>query len=89
MLPRVAEFVASDPGPSGKELNEAFWQACHGGQRRVAEYLLARGAGVNTVPGYASRTPLDVAAGPDTRRQILTGWLRERGAAPAPGTGSD
>ncbi len=84
MLPLVAEFVARDPGPSGKEINEAFWQACHGGQRRVAEYLLARGADINTVPGYASRSPLDIAPGPDTRREILTSWLREQGAASAP-----
>ncbi len=83
MLPLVAEFAARDPAPSAEEINEAFWQACHGGQRRVAEYLLARGADINTVPGGSSKRPLDVAPGPDTRRQVLTSWLREQGAQPA------
>ncbi|MGH3494557.1 MAG: hypothetical protein ACRDRL_32195 [Sciscionella sp.] len=28
------------------------WQACHGGQRRTAELLLARGADINGHPDY-------------------------------------
>jgi ankyrin repeat protein len=83
MMPRVAEFLARDPGPSPSQISEAFWQACHGGQRRAAEYLLARGADINTVPGYARRTPLGIAPGPDTRRDALVTWLREQGAAAA------
>lgn len=85
MITRVGEFLARDPAPSAAEVNEAFWQACHGGQRRVAEYLLARGADINAVPGYAERTPLDIAPGPDTRRDILVSWLREHGAVSATG----
>jgi len=64
-------------------VNDAFWQACHGGQRRVAELLLARGADVNWIPDYAERTPLDTADGFDTRRENLVTWLRDHGARSA------
>jgi uncharacterized protein len=83
MLPRLEELLAADPPPSAEELDNAFWQACHGGQRRAAELLLARGADVNAVPDYAEGTGLDVAAGPDTRRDLLVSWLREHGGRPA------
>ncbi len=83
MLARLDEFFASAPGPSAQQIDEAFWHACHGGQRRAAEYLLARGADINAVPGYAQQSALAAAAGPDTRRGILAGWLREQGAAAA------
>jgi hypothetical protein len=33
--------------PTTEDLDEAFWQACHGGERRTAEYLHSRGAGIN------------------------------------------
>jgi ankyrin repeat protein len=82
MLGRLEELLAAGDPPAG-DLNEAFWQACHGGQRRAAEYLLARGADINSRPGYSRRSPLDIAAGPGTRREILVSWLREHGAAPA------
>ena len=67
-------------------MSEAFWQACHGGQRRAAERLLAAGADINASPGYASnQTALDQAVKPDTRRDLLAGWLREQGAKSAGG----
>jgi len=78
---RVDEFLAADPPPASSEIDEAFYQACHGGQRRMAEYLLARGANINTIPEYSNETPLQAAGGTDTRRQILVDWLKERGAA--------
>ena len=80
-MTRVEELVASDPGP--EEISEAFWQACHGGQRRTAEYLLRHGADINTTVEYAHGTPLDVAPGPGTRRDVLATWLREQGAQPS------
>jgi len=61
-------------------VNDAFWQACHGGRRRAAEYLLARGADLNWTPDHAAKTPLDIAASLDTGRQALLNLLRERGA---------
>ena len=77
----VDEFLAADPPPGHEDLDEAFYQACHGGQRRMAEYLLTRGADVNASPGYAhGQTPLQVAGAPDTRRGVLVDWLREHGA---------
>ena len=80
MLSRVEELLDTTPLPGADDLNEAFWQACHGGQRRVAEYLLARGADINATPGYADQTPLDIAASLDTRRDTLVSGLREHGA---------
>jgi hypothetical protein len=61
------------------EIDNAFGRAGHGGQRRTAEILLARGADIDRVPEYAQGRAVDVAAGPDTRRDLLVGWLRERG----------
>jgi uncharacterized protein len=80
MLTRTRELLDQDPPPAPDEINNAFWQACHGGQRRVAELLLARGADVNWIPDYAERTPLEAADGLDTRRDLLVTWLREHGA---------
>jgi uncharacterized protein len=79
-MPLVTKLLAADPEPAEDDLNEAFWQACHGGQRRVAEYLLARGADINATPGYSGQTPLDIAASPDTRRELLHSYLRGQGA---------
>jgi uncharacterized protein len=80
LLARLQELLAASPPPAKEEIDNAFWQACHGGQRRAAELLLARGADIAWVPGYAHGTGLDVAAGPDTRRDLLVTWLREHGA---------
>ncbi|MBE1446707.1 ankyrin repeat protein [Paenibacillus sp. OAS669] len=80
MISRMEELMASIPSPTTNDINEAFWQACHGGQRRAAEYLLAQGADINGVPGYAVETPLDIAGSLDTRRDTLTTWLRSIGA---------
>jgi uncharacterized protein len=86
MLARLDELLAEAPPPAEAEVSQAFWQACHGGQRRAAERLLAAGADINVSPGYAhGQTPLDVAITPDTRRDLLAGWLRESGAKPASG----
>jgi hypothetical protein len=86
MLGRLEELLAATPPPGEKELDNAFWQACHGGQRRAAERLLAAGADVNASPDYASnQTALDQAVGPDTRRGLLASWLREHGATSADG----
>jgi ankyrin repeat protein len=80
MIPRVKELQAGHPPPTPEEINEALWQACHGGQRRTAEYLIGCGGDINAIPGYSDQTPLDVAGSIDTRRDQLTAWLQERGA---------
>ena len=79
-MSRVEELLAGNPPPTPRDINNAFWQACAGGQRRVAEYLLAKGADINWIPDYAKGTPLDAVGGPDTRRGTLVSWLRDKGA---------
>ena len=86
MLDRLDELLAATPQPSADELNGAFWQACSGGQRRAAEWLLAAGADINASPDYASnQTALDQVVKPDTRSHLLANWLRERGPKSAEG----
>lgn len=80
MMTRVEALMAADPSPSPGEVDHAFWQACHGGQRRVAEYLLGRGADINAVPDHTNHTPLDAARGPDTRRSALISWMLDHEA---------
>ena len=82
---RTLELLATDPPPAQEEIDNAFWQACHGGQLRIAELLLARGADINATPDYSDQSPLDVAGSTDTRRDQLVSWLRERGATSAAG----
>ena len=86
MLGRLEELLAAAPPPTGSDLDNAFWQACHGGQRRAAERLLAAGADINAVPDYAGgRTALEQAVAADTRRDLLAGWLQDHGATSSAG----
>lgn len=88
MTARVEELLASTPAPSKQDLTDAFYQACAGGQRRVAELLLARGAELNGNPSWDDRTtPLDAATAPGTQRDLLINWLRAQGARSARGSG--
>jgi uncharacterized protein len=79
MFSRVEELLAAE-SPAQQELTDAFWQACHGGQRRMAEHLLALGAQLNGTPSWGDDTPRDVAESVDTGRQALVAWLRNLGA---------
>lgn len=83
LMARLEAFFAGPVQPAPTEVNDAFWQACHGGKRRAAEYLLARGADPNWVPDYAKQTPLDIAGSVETAREALIRWLRDRGARSA------
>ena len=79
---RVDEFLAADPPPASNDINEAFYQACHGGQRRDGRVSPGSRRRYHSSPGYAHRqTALQVAGAADTRRQILVDWLKARGAA--------
>jgi uncharacterized protein len=80
MLERIEQILEQRPEAAG-ELSQAFWHACAGGQRRAAEYLLARGADLNWVPDYAEGTPLDAADSIDTRQSNVVSWLKELGAS--------
>ena len=83
MMSRLEELLQSNPPPTAQDINNAFWQACAGGQRRVAEYLLGKGADINWIPDYAKVTPLDAAGTLHTRRSMLVTWLRDLGAKSA------
>ena len=89
MHERVLDLLAADPPPAQQELDGAFWQACHGGQLRMAAFLLARGADIHATPDYSEQTALEVAASIDTRREQLVNWLREHGATSAGGPTSE
>jgi uncharacterized protein len=78
IMPRVEELLAASPAPSADDITEAFWQACHGGQRRAAERLLAGGADVNGTPGYSDQTAAEAAADLGTQRENLIAWLHDR-----------
>jgi uncharacterized protein len=82
MTSLVDGFFQKVPAPSKEEVNHAFWQACRGGYRRTAEYLLERGGDLNWTPDYSKETALQTAstAGMDTGRKALVNWLREKGA---------
>jgi uncharacterized protein len=86
MRSRVEELLDLDQ-PTGQELTDAFWQACHGGQRRMAEFLLGLGADINGTPSWGDDTPLDAADSQDTGRQALLQWLRDSGARKSSQTG--
>jgi hypothetical protein len=92
LMDRVEEHFAGSPAParypwgkgSGEPLDEvtiAFWCACHGGQQRAAECLLARGAELNWVSVWDGLTPLDAAKRSDAHE--LVDWLRSRGGKSA------
>jgi len=76
-----AHFAGAHSAPALPDVSRAFWGACHGGQSAAAEYLLARGAEINWLPGWEAATPLDAAE----RRaaKSLSAWLRGHGARSA------
>jgi ankyrin repeat protein len=80
-LDRLAELMAGNPDQA--ELNAAFWQACHGAQLRAAQYLLDHGADINATVDYADGPAVDQVSHIDTRRDVMTTWLRDRGARSA------
>jgi len=86
LLPRVQDYFAGATPPTQKEVSEAFWQACHGGQRATAEFLLARGADPNWIPPWSPQTPLEIASVSNPGRPPapdLVQWLRSIGAKTA------
>jgi len=85
LMTRVKELLAGCSTTS-EELNDAFWLACAGGQRRMAAHLLEVGADLNGTPSWGGNsTPLDAADSQDTGREALVTWLKERGATRSSG----
>lgn len=82
LVDRVEAACVEKPPPSSRDITNAFWHACRGGQRGTAEFLLSRGADLQWV-GYDQKTPLDVAQeGGDV---TLVAWLVAQGAVRASG----
>jgi ankyrin repeat protein len=81
LLDRLEEAFAGTPPPTPGEVTEAFWQACHGGQRQTAEYLLGRGADLHWVATWDDHTSLGMAD--NAGAADLDAWLRSRGARSA------
>jgi uncharacterized protein len=79
MLERVEQLLEERP-EAARDVSQSFWHACAGGRRRAAQYLLARGADLDWVPGHAEGTPLDAASSFGTRQDNVVSWLREIGA---------
>ena len=50
-----------------------------GGQRRMAEHLLALGAELNGTPSWGDSTPLGAADSLGTGRESLLTWLKAQG----------
>jgi len=76
-MDRLQEHFAGDTKPSPREVNNAFWNACHGGQLEAARYLLSQGAVVNWI-GHDHLTPL--AAAVRQGHEEVIAWLRSEGA---------
>jgi uncharacterized protein len=77
---RVEECFRAEPPPTARDIDNAFWCACHGGQQPVAEYLLSRGADMNWV-GHDGLTPLDAAV--RSGAESVIAWLRAVGGRSA------
>jgi uncharacterized protein len=77
LLDHVKECFIGSTVPTPDEITEAFWCACHGGQKTTAEYLLEHDADIDWI-GYDKLTPLDSAR--RSNAYELVEWLRSRGA---------
>jgi uncharacterized protein len=81
LMDRVERYFEGVTPPETDDIDRAFWGACHGGQQRCAEYILAEGANLNWVPPWENLTPLDAAR--RSEANDLVRWLRGQGATSA------
>jgi hypothetical protein len=77
LLDRLNEAFAAPQPPAPDDVTNAFWCACHGGQRDAAGYLLDRGADRDWI-GHDDLTPLDAARRSDANHVVA--WLESIGA---------
>lgn len=77
LVDRLERLLEADPPPDRDDITNAFWCACHGGQRTAAERLLEHGADLDWV-GHDGLTPLGAAVRSDATG--LADWLRSQGA---------
>jgi ankyrin repeat protein len=78
LVPAIIRRVEASPPPPPEALSGPFWNACHGGQLAVAQYLLAHGAELNWPAPWSGQTPLDIAE--RTEPNDVVAWLLEKGA---------
>ena len=71
LIDEVRKHVTKNPTPPA--VTNAFWNACRGGHRDVAELLLEHGADPHWI-GHDQKTPLDVAE--ESGNRELADWLR-------------
>lgn len=83
---RIEDDFAGAMSPTQDHVTRAFWGACHGGQRRCAQYLLERGANMNWIPEWETLRPLDAARRSNATE--LVDCLRRQGAKSAEEPGS-
>lgn len=76
---RLQELLAQPANSAQELIDQAFWHACAGGQRRAAELLLQRGADLAFTPDYGHGTVLDVARNHGTQQSNLIEWLEQIG----------
>lgn len=76
---RLQELLAQPAHSAAELIDQAFWHACAGGQRRAAELLRQRGADPAFCPDYGQGTVLDVARAYGTQQSNLIKWLGQLG----------
>jgi uncharacterized protein len=81
MMPLVERHFAAADKPSSKDISDAFWQACHGGQLPAAKYLLEQGADINWIPDWAKERPIKMARA--SGNEELVQWLLSKDAKSA------
>jgi ankyrin repeat protein len=80
LIDRVRAELAAEAALDAERITTAFWAACGGGHRDIAELLLAEGADINWV-GWGDESALDVARAAEAAE--LVAWLQSRGARSA------
>jgi ankyrin repeat protein len=76
LLDRLTDLLA---GCDQAAVDQAFWHACAGGQRRAAMLLRDRGADPAFTPEYGRGSVLDVARNHGTQRSNVIEWLEKLG----------
>jgi hypothetical protein len=82
LMPAIRQRVEAGPPAQPEELSGPLWNACHGGQLAVAQYLLAHGADLNWPAPWSGQTPLDIAE--QEGRSDIVAWLLGKGAIRGP-----
>ncbi len=75
LMERVADGFEGNTAPNQEEITNAFWCACHGGQRETAEFLLEKGAELNWI-GHDNLIPIEAARRSGANN--LAAWLEGR-----------